>query len=94
MDSRFFFESVRMVVEQCSYITSRSENLGITSLRGIFPRLFTRFPANFLHISRNFTYFAAKLCMGLIAFVNIITTFIEMGTKKIRKIFYMHNFFS
>ncbi len=42
-------------------ITSRSKNLGTTSLLVVFPSSLTKFFEYCLHISRNFRYFAKKV---------------------------------
>lgn len=57
-----------------SATTSRSENLGTTPQQGTFPFSFTRFPANYLHISRIFLNFAMKLCMALMALYSLDAT--------------------
>ena len=43
---------------------------GTTPLRGAFPRSFTRFPANFLNMSRIFPNFTMKLCISAMIAIN------------------------
>ena len=68
-------------------ITSKSENLGTTPLRGILPFSFTKSAENILHISRNLANVAYKLCI-IELYINSLVTI------KILKINNMHNLFS
>lgn len=75
-----------------SAITSKSENLGTDPLRGTFPKLFTRFPADTLNMSRIFPNFTVKLCISAMIVINGLSTTNLLNISDMRNFFHYKYF--